>query len=226
VLVPAEAFSRRLWTTARIRAIVPTTMTLAIHPKTSALLVMDFQTSIVEGFSVDKDALLTRTASVIEAARRASMHVIYVVVSFRPGYPEVSRRNKSFSVLRESGRFVEGSPGTEVHPLLAPAAGDLVVTKHRVSALAGADLEMLLRAHGIETLVLAGIATSGVVLSTVRQAADADYGLVVLSDCCSDRDLEVHRVLVEKVFPRQATVTTAEAVIAALRADPPRQSGD
>ena len=77
-------------------------------------------------------------------------------------------------------------------------------------------LEMLLRANGIETLVLAGIATGGGVLSTVRHAADADYGLVVVSDCCGDRGPEVHRVLVDKVFPRQATVTTAEAVTVAL----------
>jgi nicotinamidase-related amidase len=95
----------------------------------------------------------------------------------------------------------------EVHPTLTPKHGDVVVTKHRVSAFAGTDLEMVLRANGIETLVLAGIATSGVVLSTVRHAADSDYKLVVVEDCCSDRDAEVHRVLMEKVFPRQATVT-------------------
>ena len=92
----------------------------------------------------------------------------------------------------------------------------MVVTKHRVSAFAGTDLQMVLRASGIETLVLAGIATSGVILSTIRHAADADYRLVVVADCCGDRDPEVHRVLTEKVFVRQATVTTAEAVIGAL----------
>ena len=85
-----------------------------------------------------------------------------------------------------------------------------------MSAFAGTDLDMILRANGIETLVLAGIATSGVVLSTVRHAADADYRLVVVGDCCADRDPEVHRVLVEKVFARQTTVTTAEAVVGAL----------
>jgi len=192
-------------------------MTLAIDTKSSALLVMDFQTSIVEAFAVDQDALLARTADVITAARRASLRVIYVVVGFRPGYPEVSPRNKSFSTIRGTGRFAEGSAGTEIHARLAPAPGDVVVRKHRVSALAGTELEMLLRANGIETLVLVGIATSGVVLSTVRQAADADYSLVVVSDCCCDRDPEVHRVLVEKVFPRQAMVTTAEAVTVALQ---------
>jgi nicotinamidase-related amidase len=186
---------------------------LSLDPRTSALLVMDFQTSIVEGFAAEKDALLARTAALIESARRAGTRVIYVVVAFRAGYPEVSPRNKSFGAIRESGRFVEGSAGTEVHAAIAPRPGEVIVTKHRVGAFSGTDLEVVLRAGGIETLVLAGIATSGVVLSTVRQAADADYRVVVVGDCCSDRDPEVHRVLLEKVFARQTTVTTsAEAI--------------
>jgi nicotinamidase-related amidase len=86
-----------------------------------------------------------------------------------------------------------------------------------VSAFAGTDLDMILRANGIETLVVAGIATSGVVLSTVRHAADADYKVVVVEDCCADRDAEVHRVLVGKVFPRQATIARAEELASSLR---------
>ena len=57
-----------------------------------------------------------------------------------------------------------------------------------------------------------GIATSGVVLSTVRWAADLDYSLVVVEDCCADSDEEVHRVLMQKVFPRQARVIAADAL--------------
>jgi nicotinamidase-related amidase len=74
---------------------------------------------------------------------------------------------------------------------------------------------VLLRANDIRHLVLCGIATSGVVLSTLREAADKDYALTVLSDLCADRDPEVHRVLLEKVFPRQATVVTAGQWMAA-----------
>jgi nicotinamidase-related amidase len=194
---------------------------LPLDPKTSALLVMDFQTAIVEGPAVhgdaaDKNALLTRTVRLIEAVRKAGMKVIYVVVGFRPGYLEVSHRNKSFSAVRDTGRFIEGSAGTEVHPAVAPKPGDVVVTKHRVSAFFGTDLDMVLRANDVETLVLAGIATSGVVLSTIRHAADADYRLVVVADCCADPDPEVHRVLTEKVFARPATVTTVDALLAGL----------
>jgi nicotinamidase-related amidase len=189
---------------------------LSLNPETSALLVMDFQTGVVEMVATGSDALLPRTAGVIEAARQAGMRVIYVVVGFRAGYPEVSPRNASFGPIRDSGRFAEGSPGIEVHPAVAPKPGEIVVTKHRVSAFAGTDLDMILRANGIEKLVLAGIATSGVVLSTVRHAADADYRLVVVEDCCTDRDPEVHRVLTEKVFVRQTTVVKAHVIIGAL----------
>lgn len=190
---------------------------LSLDPRSSALLVMDFQTAVVEMIATGKEALLGRTTSLLEGARAAGMKIIYVVVAFRPGYPEVSPRNQSFAPIRESGRFTQGSPGTEVHAALAPRPGEAVVTKHRVGAFWGTDLEVLLRAGGVDTLVLAGIATSGVVLSTVRHAADADYRVVVVSDCCADRDDEVHRVLLEKVFARQTTVTNAEAVIGALK---------
>ena len=75
-------------------------------------------------------------------------------------------------------------------------------------AFTGSDLEVVLRAGGLDRLVLAGIATSGVVLATLRQAADLDYQLTVLADGCLDADPEVHRVLTEKVFPRQADVVS------------------
>jgi nicotinamidase-related amidase len=189
---------------------------LSLDPRTTAFLVMDLQTTVVEMVAGGSQTLLSGTAGLLEAARKAGTRVIYVVVAFRDGHPEVSSRNLSFGALRESGRFVEGSAGTELHPAIAARAGEVTVTKHRVSAFAGTDLEMILRAGGVDTLVLAGIATSGVILSTLRHAADADYRIVVVEDCCADRDPEVHRVLMEKVFPRQATVTTAEEVRRAL----------
>ncbi len=191
---------------------------ITFDPKTSALLVMDFQNAIVEMVGTGKDALLTETAKLIDAARKCGMRLIYIVVGFRPGYPEGSPRNQNFGPIRESGRFAAGSPGTEIHPVVAPRPGEVIVTKHRVSAFAGTDLDMILRANGIETLLLAGISTGGVVLSTLRHAADADYRIVVVEDCCADRDPEVHRMLMEKVFVRQATVISASQATAALSA--------
>jgi nicotinamidase-related amidase len=180
-----------------------------------ALLVMDVQRSIVDRYP--DPAYLPRLREAIGAARAAGLPVLYVVVGFRPGYPEISPRNKMFGGMLARASAPGGDDqAMRVHPEVAPEPGDTVVTKRRVSAFAGSDLDMVLRAAGIDHLVLTGIATSGVVLSTLRQAADLDFGLTVLADGCLDNDPEVHRVLVEKVFPRQAEVTTVADWAAAL----------
>jgi nicotinamidase-related amidase len=170
-----------------------------------ALLVMDVQRVVVDRYP--DPGHLPRLSEAIRAARTAGIPVIYVVVGFRPGYPEISTRNKMFGPLARSG-IVGSDEAIQIHPEVAPEPGDIVVTKRRVSAFAGSDLDIVLRAGDIDHLVLTGIATSGVVLSTVRQAADLDFGLTVLADGCLDADPEVHRVLTEKVFPHQADVTT------------------
>lgn len=189
-----------------------------------ALLIMDVQQGIVERFAGD-DGYLDRLAAAIAAARGAGVAVIYVTVAFRPGYPEVSERNKSFSAIAGTGRFTDGDPGMPIPAAIAPAPGEVTVTKRRVSAFSGSDLEVVLRARRVSHLVLAGIATSGVVLSTLRQAADLDYQLTVLADGCLDADPGVHQILLGTVFPRQAEVTTIADWAARLHVVPP-SAGD
>ncbi len=185
----------------------------------TALLVMDVQAELVSRFPQAND-LLTPIKHAIAAARAAQLPVIYVVVALRAGYPEASPRNKSFGAIKQRATATF-SPMTnaEIHLAIAPQATDIVVTKRRVSAFTGSDLEVILRAQDIHHLVLCGIATSGVVLSTLREAADKDYQLTVLADCCLDADEEVHRVLLSKVFPRQAEVLQSEQWIAQLKSD-------
>jgi nicotinamidase-related amidase len=178
----------------------------------SALLVMDFQTAVVEGYAVDQERLLAATDGVITAARRRGIRVIYVVVSFRPGFPEISPYNKVFSALKASGGMA-----AEIHPRIAPAADEIIVAKRRVSAFVGTDLDMILRSNGIHTLAMCGVVTSGVVLSTLCHAADSDYRVLVLRDCCSDIDQSAHTLLVEKVFPRHATILTSTELIHILK---------
>jgi nicotinamidase-related amidase len=184
---------------------------------TQALLVMDVQNAIVARIGDDEE-LLARLGHAIDGARRAGVPVIYVRVAFRAGYPEVASANKTFSALAGRGGMGEDDEATQIHPRVAPRPGEAVVVKKRVSAFAGSDLGVLLRSQRIDTLVLTGIATSGVVLSTLREAADLDFGLVVLADACADADPEVHRVLTEKVFVRQADVTTVDAWVDSLPA--------
>jgi nicotinamidase-related amidase len=179
---------------------------------------MDYQAGIVSNFARDEE-LLPRAADVLKQARTAGMGVIYVRVGFRPNFPEVSPRNAAFSAIKTSPHYQQmlAGPGGEIHSAVAPEESDIVVTKHRVGAFPGTDLEMILRARDIDTLVLFGISTSGVVLSTLRHAADADYRLIVIKDCCADQDLEVHSCLLNKVFPRQASVISAGEFLEALK---------
>jgi nicotinamidase-related amidase len=189
---------------------------LSITPKTTALLLMDFQRAVVDSYAVDKERLLDRVKRLAVASRNSGAMVIHVVVGFQLGFPEVSVRNSTFSRIKGARLFVEGDPAAETHPELAPQSGDVVVTKQRVSAFTGTNLDMILRANNIDMLLLTGIATHGVVLSTLRHAADMDYRSVVVADGCSDKDPEVQRVLMEKIFPGQASVATAEECIGAM----------
>ena len=176
----------------------------------TALLLMDLQNAII-GMLGGNTSINEPIKIATKKARAAGMPIIYIVVKFREGFPEVSANNKSFSGLKAAGMpFTEGNPAVEIHETFKPEAGDIVVTKRRVGAFSGSDLDAVLRAQDINHIVLAGLATSGVVLSTVRLAADMDFKITVLSDCCADRDAEVHKVLIEKVFPGQAEVVTAE----------------
>lgn len=196
---------------------------LSFDPACSAVLSMDFQTAIVSIYGKNQPGFLTRARSVLQRARSLGMAVIHVQVAFRPNFPEISPRNALLSALKtywmEKHTF-EGASGA-IHPDLSPEGNDIVITKHRVNAFAGTDLEMILRARNIDTLVLLGIATSGVVLSTLLHAADQDYRLFVIGDCCADLDPEVHACLIEKVFSRQAAVVSAKEFLDALKSVAP-----
>jgi len=179
------------------------------NTQNTALLVMDVQVGIVAMLPA-AEGLIGNIAKAIAIARKKKVPVIYVTVGFRHGAPEISMNNKGFAGNKERFGNVNMDEFMKVHPGIAPAAGEITVIKRRVSAFTGSDLEVVLRSFSIQHLVLTGIATSGVVLSTLREAADKDFRLTVLADCCADGDEEVHRVLTTKVFPRQADVFAVE----------------
>jgi nicotinamidase-related amidase len=173
----------------------------------SALLLMDFQPAILGGRPAAAPAL-ARAVAALGLARRVNLQVVFVRVAFTPqDYGSVPDRNKIFAGIRERARSSDPAPETaqDVHPDLVRTDRDIVVTKTRVGAFSTTNLAQHLNARGIDTLILGGVSTSGVVLSTVRDAADRDYRLLVLADCCWDEP-EVHDLLIERVFPRQADV--------------------
>jgi nicotinamidase-related amidase len=184
-------------------------MTDTIDPRRTALLVMDYQQAIVAMID-DSDALVARAAQAIELVRARGGHVGYVRVAFTDAdlqnIPPTSRMGARIAAGPQA--FHDDSPTTQIDDRVAPRDGDIIVRKTRVGAFSTTDLARQLADRGVDTLILAGISTSGVVLSTVRDASDRDYALYVLSDATADREASVHACLMEQVFPRQAGVIT------------------
>jgi nicotinamidase-related amidase len=192
---------------------------ITLNKTTTALLIADFYAEMMNTIphAVER-GVVEKTRALQQAARDAGVMVCYSATVFRPGYPEISDRNKTFSQRKASGQPAVSDPLQVIHEAVRPIDGEVVAGKHRVNALYGTDLDMALRANNIETIVMLGYATSGVVLSTTRYAADADYRLFIVEDCCADQDEEVHDFLTQKIFPRQAEVVSAADVIQALAA--------
>ncbi|HEY1737162.1 MAG TPA: cysteine hydrolase [Acidimicrobiia bacterium] len=186
-----------------------------IDKQRTALLVMDYQVGILARLGDREEAQIERAAAVLDVARAAGLRVGYVRVAFEPAdVAAVPATNANFAAA--AAGLAADAPETQVHARLAPHAGDIVVRKTRVGAFSTTDLDAQLRSAGVHTIVLAGISTSGVVLSTVRDGADRDYRIVVLADGCADFDAEVHDVLMHRVFPRQAQVVDIADLRAAL----------
>lgn len=174
----------------------------------TALLVMDMQVGIIANFAQFRAELINAHKKAIAYAREQKMPVIFVTVGFRQVASQVRANNKGFAAVKERFANVDMNMFTTVVPELGKKEDDLQVMKRALSAFTGSDLEMVLKSFGIHHLVLTGISTSGVVLSTLREATDKDYRLTVLADCCADADEEVQRVLTTKIFPRHADVLT------------------
>ena len=192
---------------------------VTLDKATTALLIADFYADMMNSIphAIER-GVVEKTRELQRAAREAGIMVCYSATVFRPGYPEISNRNKTFSQRKASGQPAVSDPVQIIHEAVRPIEGEVVAGKHRVNAMFGTDLQMSLRANNIETLVMLGYATSGVVLSTTRYAADADFRLIIVEDCCSDQDPEVHDFLTQRIFTRQADVVQAADVIQALSA--------
>jgi nicotinamidase-related amidase len=188
---------------------------MKFDPRYTALLTLDFQKGVLE-IVPGADAVIPSAAQAVDFGRRRGYLIIHVGLGFSEGHPEISGAETRFRRVREQNRFVKGSPTAEFHASIV-RPDDLIVYKQRYSAFSENHLHMILRSRRIENLVLFGVSTSGIVLSTLRRAYDLDYSCAVLRDACYDADPEVHRVLTEKVFRAQATVQTVDEFMAEQR---------
>ncbi|MEV0280494.1 cysteine hydrolase [Streptomyces sp. NPDC050610] len=184
---------------------------IIFDPRRTALLFMDLQAGIL-GLLSDPAELVQRAKQVRQSAAAAGIQVVYVQVAFtEEDYKGISKNNKTFAPAAEGHLFAVGSPETVIAPEVQPGPKDKVFTKTRTGAFSTTKLHDHLGEHGIDTVVLAGVSTTGVMLSTVREAADHDYRVVVLSDVCADPDPAAHRTLLDAVFPSQVDLIDSKS---------------
>ncbi|MFC5831445.1 cysteine hydrolase family protein [Nonomuraea insulae] len=189
----------------------------AIDPKRTALLAMDFQNGIVASVP-EPDALVERVGGVIADVRAAGGTIGYVRVAFTENdWAAVPETNKTFSGVATAKMMHHEAAATQIDARIAPEDGDITVRKTRFGWGLTTDLHQQLRDRDIDTLILSGISTSGVVLSTLIDVADRDYRVYVLADGVADHDPEVHRVLLDKVFPSRAHLVDSAALQELLR---------
>jgi len=187
-------------------------------PKKMAILIMDYQNKQIQDQAEEKrEILISNAKNILSFARSKNIPVIFIEVRSRQGPPEFKPWDTE--KRKASGREDLGNRDKlfEIHPEVQPLPDETVLTKRRIGPFSTTDLFDILVRLNVEYLVLLGISTGGVVLSVVRWAADIDFKLIVLTDACSDADDEVHRVLIEKVIPRQAEVITCKEFLEAFK---------
>jgi nicotinamidase-related amidase len=190
----------------------PPVRTADMGQSDTALLILDYQIGVGD-LSYAQDAA-SRAAIALEAGRKAGLCIVFSKVMFRPGYADISASNRSFQAVKEADLMPPEA--SKLIPRFQPRSGEILVNKNRFSVFSGNDLKQLLRSKPIKTLVMAGVATSGVILSTFAEAADEDYEMAVLSDACADPKASLHQELTTSLFPRSATVVSVDQWTASL----------
>jgi nicotinamidase-related amidase len=174
-----------------------------IDTRRAALLMMHFQADV---FSVLADSLpadmLDRANALIRAWRSTERPVIFAHFALGTHYESVSEKNMLTVNISKTGLFREPIPvsGLEVDP------NDWNYACPRASVFCDTHLDKDLRAQGIDTLVMAGIASSGVLFSSVGWASDADYRIYIVRDCCYDPDAQAHEALFRTSFATRALI--------------------
>jgi len=184
---------------------------IALDMGKAAVLIMDYQNKQIQNQPEQKrDVLVNNARSVLDAARSLKLPVIHVEVLSRQGPPDFKPWDAQRRQQSGAENLGEREDLYKINSEVQPVGSEPVVTKRRIGPFSTTNLFDILLDYRVEQLVLMGISTGGVVLSVVRWAADIDYRMIVLADACSDADEDVHRVLVEKIFPRQAEVMTCD----------------
>lgn len=198
-----------------------------LNPRRFAVIAVHLQNDIVTtggaygGFFAAQAAsrdVVGVTGKLLDAARTAGATVLYTRVAWQPGYPDLVANSPLLGMVIQSQCLVEGSKMAEIVPELAPRDGDLVVTHQRVSGFSGSQMDVLLRARGVDTLAFAGVATNASVEGTARQASDLGYRTIIVADACSAADDGAHNASIASLGLLAEIVTSSQIIEALARA--------
>lgn len=195
-----------------------------LDPATTAIVAVDFQRDVVGADGafaamfhgeVERAGVVPAAVRLLRAARTAGVKIVYSRAAFSPGYPELVGNVPILASAAEYGCLVDGYPGAEVIDAVEPDDGDLVVAHHRVSCFHGTALDVVLRGAGVDTIVLAGVATNLAVESTARAGSDLGYRTLIAADACSTTTRTAHEASLESLS-MLAQIVSVEHIRAAL----------
>ncbi len=161
-------------------------------PGKTALITIDFQNMFVEGYAIAAPTALealARTNALAKICRTNGIAVIHIAHQLRPDHANLGVLADVVPTVESKRLLTSGEVTADFHPSLDIQDSDWVIIKPRVGAFTGSDLELTLRARGIDTLILAGVATGVCVDTTARQAALLDFKVIMLSDGTATSDI-------------------------------------
>jgi len=190
----------------------------------TALLALHYQNEVLHpegkirvGIADDqvRHDLVTQAATLLDLARRQQWLLVHVRIAFRSDYSDMPRNIPIFLRTQSLGAVKEGEWGSEFYPDLAPIAcsREFVLKHTSISAFRGTSLDQLLRLHGVENVMVAGVATHSVVESTVREAAEFGYYVSVVANACAAASVSTHTAALASMALMAQVVTVHDLVI-------------
>ena len=197
---------------------------MELTPSRTAVIAVHMQSDVVSadgafgGFFAAQAAerdVIGQLATLLDAARAAGATAVYTRVAWQPGYPDLMANSPLLGMVAQTQCLVEGSEKAQIVPQLTPQDGDVVVTHQRVGGFSASQLDTILRARGIDTVLFAGVATNASVEGTARQASDLGYRTVIVADACSAADPGAHDASIASLG-LLAEITTVDEATDAL----------
>jgi nicotinamidase-related amidase len=164
----------------------------------------------------EKTGVIRVQARLLDGFRKAKAKVVYTLVTYRPGLPGVRPNSPLFRTLIDSPTLLQGTRAVEVIDDIAPRPDEPVLRGQAANGFDGTVLDTILRVAGVDTLVLAGIATDVAVESTARAASDLQYRTIVVSDACQADSDEAHARALDVLKKWFSETPTANEVLGAL----------